>query len=85
LKALDDEQKDWFLKMVANVREQFEREIDQGILKRDLYQSVEAMGGRDACDRIKRAFSYYDTAEQANNLRQLEVVKHASTRRGRIK
>lgn len=39
---------------IRDIREHFSREMDQAILKRDLYLGMEAMGGRDACDRIKR-------------------------------
>lgn len=39
---------------IDDVRTQFTREIDQAILKRDLYLAVEALGGRDASDRIRR-------------------------------
>lgn len=43
---------------IADVRSQFTREIDQAILKRDLYQGVEALGGRDACDRIREQIDF---------------------------
>lgn len=39
---------------IEDVRTQFTREIDQALLKRDLYLGMEALGGRDACDRLKR-------------------------------
>lgn len=39
---------------IEDVRTQFSREIDQALLKRDLYLGIEALGGRDACDRLKR-------------------------------
>lgn len=43
---------------LSDVRSQFSREIDQALLKRDLYQGIEALGGREACDRIKRQIEY---------------------------
>lgn len=39
---------------IEDVRTQFTREIDQALLKRDLYLGMEALGGRDACDRLRR-------------------------------
>jgi hypothetical protein len=47
-------QLDRLYQWINDVREQFIREIDQALLKRDLYLGMEALGGRDACDRLKR-------------------------------
>lgn len=47
-------QLDRLFQWISDLREQFTREIDQALLKHDLYQGMEAMGGRDACDRIRR-------------------------------
>jgi hypothetical protein len=43
------------LNVLEDVREQFQREEDQSILKRDLHEAAMAIGGKDACDRIRRA------------------------------
>lgn len=47
-------QLDRLYEWIRDMREQFSREMDQALLKRDLYLGMEAMGGRDACDRIQR-------------------------------
>jgi hypothetical protein len=47
-------QLDRLYQWINDVREQFSHEIDQALLKRDLYLGIEALGGRDACDRLKR-------------------------------
>lgn len=65
---------------IADVRERFQREADQGILKRDLYQAVESLGGREACDRLSREIdarcAMYENARQ-----QLEIVQSTRERR----
>jgi hypothetical protein len=45
------------LRVIADEKEHFVREIEQGILQHDLYKSTAALGGKDACDRILRALS----------------------------
>lgn len=69
---------------IDDVKNQFQREADQGIRKRDLYQSVEAMGGRDACDRITREIdSRCGMIENAR--RVLEMQDQVRERRRRAK
>lgn len=41
---------DW----IQDVRSHLEHELDQAIWKRDLYLAVQALGGRDGVDRVKR-------------------------------
>jgi len=38
---------------VEDVKIRFTREIDQGLLNRDLYRAIEALAGREACTRIR--------------------------------
>ena len=45
------------LLIISDIREQSTREIEQGVLRHDLYQSTAALGGKDACDRIARALA----------------------------
>lgn len=44
-----------FLALVADVREEFQREKDQGLLQHDLHKAEQALAGQYACDRIQRA------------------------------
>jgi hypothetical protein len=41
--------------IVESVKEDFEREEDQGLLQRDLHKAEMALAGKYACDRILRA------------------------------
>jgi hypothetical protein len=43
-----------FVSMVREVRGDFEREKDQGLLQDDLRKSQQALAGAYACDRILR-------------------------------
>jgi hypothetical protein len=43
-----------FVAMVREVRGDFEREKDQGLLQDDLRKSQQALAGEYACDRILR-------------------------------
>lgn len=73
------------LRIVQDVREQFSREVDQGVFKRDLYQSVEALGGRDACDRIARALAIRIPEGRVRpSLPQLEQDEPQRQRRSRM-
>jgi len=47
-----------FEAVVSDIREQMEREIEQGVLQHDLYKATAALGGKDACDRILRALRF---------------------------
>lgn len=38
---------------IDDVRIHFSRQIDQALAKRDLYQAIEAAGGRHACDQVR--------------------------------
>lgn len=52
------------MKAIADVKERFVREIDQALLKRDLYLAVAAMSGRDACDRIARELRFREEMQE---------------------
>ena len=41
--------------VVGEVKHDFEREEDQGLLQRDLHKAEQALAGKYACDRILRA------------------------------
>lgn len=71
------------LKFIADTREQFQREIDQGVLKHDLYQSVGALGGRDACDRIKRNIELRISFAEPQHLPSLLEQHHQAQQRPR--
>ena len=43
--------------IVNDIKEQMVREIEQGVLKHDLYQANAALGGKDACERILRSLA----------------------------
>ena len=45
------------LSIIADVREDFSREEDQGLLQHDLHKAEMALAGKYACDRIQRAIS----------------------------
>lgn len=70
-------------RIIRDVREQFQRESDQGILKRDLYQSVEALGGRDACDRILRTIDMRWQRHEPQHLPSLLEQHHQAQQRPR--
>lgn len=53
MKPITLEQADFVRKVIEDVKTRFTREIDQGLLNRDLYRAVESMAGREACDRIR--------------------------------
>ena len=40
--------------MIAEVREDFQGEEDQGLLQRDVHKAEIALAGKYACDRIQR-------------------------------
>jgi len=41
--------------IVREVKSDFEREEDQGLLQRDLHKAEQALAGKYACERILRA------------------------------
>jgi hypothetical protein len=41
--------------LIEKVKEDFQREEDQGLLQRDLHKAEQALAGKYACDRILRA------------------------------
>jgi hypothetical protein len=83
MSTLDPEQAKLVRHWIQDVKDRFQREIDQGILKRDLYQSVEAMGGRDACDRIWREIEARCAMfENARQVFAIEDAKREQRRRG---
>lgn len=43
---------------IENVRERFDREIEQAILRRDLSAAIEALGGKDACARLAQSLEF---------------------------
>lgn len=43
------------VEMIREVRSDFEREEDQGLLQHDLHKAEQALAGKYACDRILRA------------------------------
>jgi hypothetical protein len=43
------------VELVEEVKEDFGREQDQGLLQRDLHKAEMALAGKYACDRILRA------------------------------
>ena len=45
---------DQVIEAVQDVRDEFQREEDQGLLQRDLHKAEQALAGRYACDRILR-------------------------------
>jgi hypothetical protein len=42
------------LEMIEDVREQFQREEDQGLLQHDIHKAEMALAGKYACERISR-------------------------------
>lgn len=46
---------DEFVRLVQSIREDFEREQDQGLMQQDLHKAEMALAGKYACDRILRA------------------------------
>jgi hypothetical protein len=42
------------LQVVQDVRDEFQREEDQGLLQRDMHKAEQALAGKYACDRIAR-------------------------------
>jgi hypothetical protein len=42
------------LQMIEDVREQFQREEDQGLLQHDIHKAEMALAGKFACERISR-------------------------------
>lgn len=82
MSTLTPEQVTLLRQWIQDVKDQFQRETDQGILKRDLYQSVEAMGGRDACDRIIRQIEAR-CAMYENAVRVLRMDEERRERRRR--
>jgi hypothetical protein len=44
-------------KIIEEVREQMQRDMDQSVLQRNRWEAFGALCGRDACDRITRALS----------------------------
>lgn len=42
------------IEAISEVREEFQREEDQGLLQRDLHKAEQALAGKYACDRILR-------------------------------
>ena len=43
------------LKLIFEVRDDLQREEDQGLLQHDLHKAEQALAGKYACDRIARA------------------------------
>lgn len=62
------------VRLVKDVKEDFEREEDQGLLKRDLHAGEMALAGKYACDRILRAI------EARTGLRIIEPHKMSRAR-----
>lgn len=67
-------QLDRLYQWIDDLRRQFSREIDQALLKHDLYQGMEALGGRDACDRIRRQI---DTRYQMDRNFEEQITRPA--------
>jgi len=42
------------VRLVQEVRDDFQREEDQGLLQRDLHKAEQALAGKYACERILR-------------------------------
>jgi hypothetical protein len=49
--------RDELLTLLAGIREDFQREEDQGLLQHDLHKAEQALAGKYACDRIERAIA----------------------------
>jgi len=45
---------DVVLRVIEEIREDFQREEDQAILQQRLDKAIAALAGKDACDRIRR-------------------------------
>lgn len=45
------------LALVASIREDFQREEDQGLLQHNLQKAEQALAGKYACDRLERAIA----------------------------
>lgn len=43
-----------FVGIVNDIRDEFQREEDQGLLQHDLHKAEQALAGKYACDRILR-------------------------------
>jgi hypothetical protein len=43
------------IELIRSVKEDFEREEDQGLLQRDLHKAEMALAGKYACERVLRA------------------------------
>jgi hypothetical protein len=48
------------IQLVQNVRLEFQREEDQGLLQHDLHKAEMALAGKYACERILRAIGQYE-------------------------
>lgn len=42
------------IEAISEVRDEFQREEDQGLLQRDMHKAEQALAGKYACDRILR-------------------------------
>ena len=54
---------DAVLRIIADERDHFQLEIEQGVMQHDLYKSTAALGGKDACDRILRALAFHSRSD----------------------
>jgi hypothetical protein len=45
---------DDLVRIVEDVRDEFQREEDQGLLQRDMHKAEQALAGKYACERILR-------------------------------
>lgn len=62
------------VKLIEDVREDFQREEEQGLLQEDLKKAQHALAGKHACSRILRA------VEARSGMRIVERVKSGRAR-----
>jgi hypothetical protein len=63
-----------YIDLIQGVKDDFEREEDQGLLQRDLHKAEMALAGKYACERILRA------VEAKEGIRLVRPVKKSRAR-----
>ena len=54
---------------IRDVQKECSLEIEQGVMKHDLYQANAALGGKDACERILRRIQMWRERQRPEPLR----------------
>jgi hypothetical protein len=78
-----DEQRQYLRTIIGDVKSRFDREMDQGLLKRDLWLAFAAMSGRDACLRIEQELNLRARMEANRDLLE-ELAAAASAGQKRL-